>query len=197
MYHKWEGLFPITVYLMKIKFVKTISILLVLSALGFLVLRSEFFVQDEVRYVKEWYGKKLIFPEQMTFRLYGKESVDYDYSTADYKILALMDSVSCIECQLRIDDWKRFITDVDSLTNANIRYLFVMKPVSERNLYDVLKDEDFQIPVCTDASEFRKINKMEFPGTHVFLLDQNNQIICVGNPLLRKRIRELYFNLMN
>lgn len=53
---------------MKIKFVKTISILLVLSALGFLVLRSEFFVQDEVRYVKEWYGKKLIFPEQMTFR---------------------------------------------------------------------------------------------------------------------------------
>ena len=39
---------------MKIKFVKTISILLVLSALGFLVLRSEFFVKDEVRYVKEW-----------------------------------------------------------------------------------------------------------------------------------------------
>lgn len=92
----------------------------------------------------------------MTFLLYGKESVDYDYSTADYKILALMDSVSCIECQLRIDDWRRFITDVDSLTNANIRYLFVMKPVSERNLYDILKDEDFQIPVCTDGAEFRK-----------------------------------------
>lgn len=181
---------------MSTKFKWMISIIGVLLTL-WIILNTDILQKDEIRYIKSWYGKNVILPENMTFRLYGKDSVNYDLSKSDYKVLILLDSISCIECQLRLDDWKRFMKDADSLTNAKIDFLFVMSPISRRDLYEVLESENFQIPVCTDGAEFKKINDMILTGIHVFLLDQNNQIICVGNPLTRKRIRDLYLKLVN
>ncbi len=68
-----------------------------------------------------------------------------------------------------------------------------MNPVYQRELYTILKLHEFSIPVCVDNNEdIRLLNNMPLNTSHVFLLDQQNRIICVGNPITNRHIRELY-----
>ena len=76
------------------------------------------------------------------------------------------------------------------------------QPASETNEEteepeEELEEENFTVPICLDDTKFRQMNHMPYNGTHVFLLNQANQVVCVGNPLLHKEIRNLYINILN
>ncbi len=101
---------------------KRALIVIVLCAL-FVIILLDFPTGKNEAYVKQWYQKTIVFPDSMTFYHWGKEPVDYDFSDAQYKVLVLLDSVSCISCQLRLDDWQRFIADIDSLTETKFSFL--------------------------------------------------------------------------
>ena len=64
--------------------------------------------------IKLWQGKEIIFPEELIFTKYGKDTVKYNISVSDYKIIMYVDSVGCTECKLQLYKWKDFITEVDS-----------------------------------------------------------------------------------
>lgn len=150
------------------------------------------------KYVKQWYGKTLVFPDSMIFRKYGKDIVDYKFQDSQYKILALVDSSACIGCQLRIDDWQRFIADIDSSTCETISLLFIMSPISVREVYTVLRSSNFVTPVCIDNSlEIRSLNDVPPKTSHVFLLDKKNKIICVGDPISNRKVRDIYRRIIN
>ena len=53
----------------------------------------------------------------------------------------LLDTVACISCQLRLDDWKRLMTDLDTMTHKRVQYLFMAQPYSKKLLegYDLGK----------------------------------------------------------
>lgn len=150
------------------------------------------------KYVKHWYGKTFVFPDSMIFRKYGKDIVDYEFQNSQYKILALVDSSACIGCQLRIDDWQRFIADIDSSMCETVSLLFIMSPVSVREVYTVLRSSNFVTPVCIDNSaEIRSVNEIPNKTSHVFLLDKNNKIMCVGDPIINRKIRDMYRKIIN
>ena len=67
--------------------------------------------------IKSWQGKEIIFPEELIFTKYGKDTVKYNISVSDYKIIMYVDSVGCTEYKLQLYKWKEFIAEVDSLTN--------------------------------------------------------------------------------
>lgn len=148
------------------------------------------------RYVREWYGKTILLPDTMTFRLFAREKVPFEYSRDQYKIAIFISGVDCISCKLRIDDWQRFIQDLDS-TAVNVSFLFIMDPIYQRELYTVLRAYRFSTPVCVDSSkEIRRINNMSLNDSHIFLLDQQNRIVGIGDPIVNERIRKLYKKLL-
>ena len=171
------------------KLEKYLYVVLIVSFLGTLISAC---VNKKEQYVKQWYGKTIQFPDSMTFKRHARDKCFFDYRGGRYKVLILLGNVECISCRLKIDDWQRFIQDVDT-TVFGVNYIFIMNPVYQRELYTILKLHEFSIPVCVDNNEdIRLLNNMPLNTSHVFLLDQQNRIICVGNPITNRHIRELY-----
>ena len=57
------------------------------------------------RLVSEWEGKEILFPAHSTFTIQGKDTVDFDFKGAEYKIVTYIDSVGCVGCKLYLSMW--------------------------------------------------------------------------------------------
>lgn len=45
------------------------------------------------RLVNEWNGKEIKFPSRSVFTIQGKDTVDFEFVDADYKVVTYIDSV--------------------------------------------------------------------------------------------------------
>ena len=50
------------------------------------------------RLVKEWEGREILFPAHSTFTIQGKDTVDFQYQDAEYKVVTYIDSIGCTSC---------------------------------------------------------------------------------------------------
>ena len=154
-----------------------------------------------IRLVDEWKDKKILIPSHISLISYGdnlmrKDSICYK----DYTVITYVDSLGCISCKLQLDKWKDFMHDVDSIAKDKISYLFIFHPKKRDNkeLIDLLQRTHFMYPVCIDENDsFNKLN--HFPPDimfQTFLLDKENKIIAIGNPIYNPEIKELYFKIL-
>ncbi|WP_455962195.1 DUF1573 domain-containing protein [Bacteroides bouchesdurhonensis] len=150
--------------------------------------------------VKEWSGKEIQFPSHLTFTVQGKDTVNFDYLHSTYKIIMYADSMGCLSCKLQLSKWKTFMQEVDSLRDQNkaVSFVFCFFPKNRQMLQNVLCYEHFVHPVCIDAQdEFNKLN--HFPSEiafQTFLLDRDNRVIAIGNPIRNPKVKELYLKLI-
>jgi len=151
-----------------------------------------------LRLVSEWQGKEIKFPARPVFTIQGKDTVAYEYKDADYKVVTYVDSVGCTSCKLQLHQWKKWITEVDSLTNGRVPFLFFFHPKDIKELRYLTRREDFIYPVCLDSKdELNRLNR--FPPDITFqtlLLDKENKVVALGNPILNPRVKELYQSIM-
>ena len=56
-----------------------------------------------LRLVQEWSGKEIKFPARSVFIVQGKDTVDFDFKDADYKVVTYIDSVGCTSCKLNLE----------------------------------------------------------------------------------------------
>lgn len=63
---------------------------------------------DMTHLVKEWEKKEIIFPNNLYFTLYGKDTVQYP-AHLQYTILSYVDSAGCFSCKLQLPMWREFI----------------------------------------------------------------------------------------
>lgn len=54
------------------------------------------------RLVKEWDGKEISFPPHSVFTIQGKDTIDFSFADAEYKIVTYVDSVGCTSCKLQL-----------------------------------------------------------------------------------------------
>lgn len=142
--------------------------------------------------VDHWLDKKVIFPTNSIFTLFGKDTVDYNTSYVDYKFLVYVDTVGCTSCKLQLDQWIDWIQYINKKSPYAISYLFYFYPKNVEELRDLLEYNKFPIPVCIDEKdEINHLNHFN-KGIHVLLLDQNDQVILIGNPILNSKMKELY-----
>ena len=80
------------------------------------------------RLVKEWTGKEIKFPERSVFTVQGKDTVDFTFHDADYKVLVYVDSVGCTSCKLQLDRWKKVIKETTEETGKDILSCFTFTP---------------------------------------------------------------------
>ena len=144
--------------------------------------------------VQEWQGKEIVFPQNMAFTRFVTEPVDYRIPDAEYKVLVYVDSVGCTSCKLQLPKWKELIAHVDSATNGNVPFIFVFQSKDDRELRYILKRDNFDRPVCIDRNNrFDELNQFPQDITfQTFLLDKDNKVKVIGNPVHNLAVRDLY-----
>ena len=150
------------------------------------------------RLVNEWNGKEIKFPSRSVFTIQGKDTVDFGFVDADYKVVTYIDSVGCTSCKLQLPRWKQLIEEVDSLTGGSVPFLFYFHPKDLKELRYYTRRDDFTYPVCFDEKdELNQLN--QFPlemAFQTFLLDRDNKVVAMGNPVLNPKVKELYLSLV-
>ena len=149
--------------------------------------------------LRQWNGKEIMFPEGLSFSIYGEKDVDMDVSSGNYKIVHYIDSVGCTSCRLNLDKWKEFIAYMDSTTNHAVSCLLFIHAVQKREVKIAMKESSFDYPVCLDlGNEFYRLNRFPLhPAVQTFLLDKENRIVAMGDPVSNPRVKELYLDLIN
>lgn len=151
-------------------------------------------VDDVAKIVTEWMGKEIRFPQNATCSVLGKDTSGIDLLTAEYKVLLYIDSVGCTSCKLRLHEWKSLIQEADSLFGNRLSFLFFFHPKDKKELSFLLKRDQFDYPVYMDNEN--QINQLNgFPREseyQCFLLNGENKVIMIGNPVFNPNIWELY-----
>ena len=146
------------------------------------------------RLVNEWDDKEILFPANSVFTIQGRDTVDFDFSNADYKVVVYVDSIGCTSCKLQLHRWKELIAEMDSVTSGTVPFLFYFHPKDVKELRYLTRRDNFTYPVCFDEmDDFNTLNR--FPGDmtfQTFLLDKDNKVIAMGNPVHNPKVKELY-----
>lgn len=145
---------------------------------------------NDSRYSK-WLKKEIIFPEDLFFTHLLEDTSILNISKSNMKVLTYADTTGCMGCKLQLNKWKEFITMVDSISKDTITFLFFLFPSDMEELKYLIKSENFEYPICIDIND--QLNRLNrFSSDISFLLDENNQVIATGNPILDLNIRDLY-----
>ena len=146
------------------------------------------------RLVKEWKKKEIVFPKNPIFTILGNDTVDFKIKKSNYKVVVYVDSTGCVSCKLRLKEWKELIAYVDSVSGGQVPFLFFFQSKDNKELRYILKRDNFRLPVCVDSqNEFGKLNR--FPSEQMFqtfLLDKDNRVKVIGNPIHNLSVKELY-----
>ena len=151
-----------------------------------------------LRLVNEWNGKEIKFPARSVFTIQGKDTVKLEFSNVDYKVVTYIDSVGCTSCKLQLSRWKKLVEEVDSLTNGRVPFLFYFHPKDRKELRYLTRRDDFTYPVCFDErDELNRLNQFPTDMTfQTFLLDKDNKVVAMGNPVHNPKVKELYLDLI-
>lgn len=147
--------------------------------------------------VAEWVGKEIVIPEGLGFQV-GNIPVDYDFDAADFKIVTYVDSSGCTNCRMKLKDWEKVIDGFKSSPDVDVSFLMTVDSDKREEIERIVKDNDFKHPLSIDsAGLFRKANPLPSKPEHqTFLLDTDNKVIALGNPVYNPKIRELYARLI-
>ena len=144
--------------------------------------------------VNEWQGKQIVFPENAIFTRYLTDTTDYQIPQSEYKVLIYVDSIGCTSCKLQLHKWKELIDYTDSVTQNKVPFLFFFHPKDAKEIRYLLKRDGFDRPICIDLDDrLNKLNKFPADMTfQTFLLDKNNKVAVLGNPVHNTAVKDLY-----
>lgn len=140
--------------------------------------------------------------QYVAMELYNMQRVDplmsecYDSIHEEFTFVVFTDSNQCSGCSLnKMSSWNT-ILKLEKLTNGKIKFNFIVEPRSgdELSVLQTAKNIDFVHPLYVDTRHvFRNANAFipNEPLFHTFLLDKDQKIVLIGNPLLNKKIENL------
>ncbi|WP_288361127.1 DUF1573 domain-containing protein [uncultured Bacteroides sp.] len=149
--------------------------------------------------LEDWNSKEFIFPSNLHFTINGDDSIDYRIQNeSKYKVVIYVDSTGCTSCKLRLSAWQEFMEQVDSLTSNSVQFLFFFFPKNKTEISNILITDRFKYPVCIDEQD--SLNILNHIPTETmfqtFLLDRNNRVVSIGNPIHNPKIKELYLSII-
>lgn len=148
------------------------------------------------RIMLEWQGREVQFPSKMTFTKFGLDTVDYHIPQSEYKILVYVDSLGCTNCKLQLSKWKEFISTLDSVAGGSVPVLFFFQSDNLQEINHITRNNRFDLPVCIDSKgEFNNLNNFSNdPLFQTFLLDKDNRVKVIGNPIHNLNVKDLYLS---
>lgn len=158
--------------------------------------------QDRIaRFVNEWNGRIIQFPDSICLTSYESDTVMVKYTReqSSYTILNYVDTIGCVSCRLQLPRWKVMMEELDSLYPNRVNCLMVFNPKGKRKLIKHLRNNQFNYFVYIDEKDtLNRMNKfLNEENFTTFLLDKKDKIIAIGNPVLKPKIKDLYFNIIS
>lgn len=148
--------------------------------------------------IEQWDGKEIIFPTAVIYSDFESEISENSNRNIEFKILTYVDSIGCTSCKLQLPQWKMLIGELDSITDRKMNVLFFMHPKDRKEIEYLLKRDNFNYSVCIDEAD--SLNKLNhFPTDmrfQTFLLDKNNKVLAIGNPVHNPKVKELYMKII-
>lgn len=177
-----------------------VALLTILVLCMYASCRQDASKEKMINLVKKWEKKQVIYPSETTFTIYGEDTVvDYVKSGVKYSIVSYIDSLGCLSCKLQAKAWKSFIKTIDSVSDYSIPVNIFVHNKNGDELLSILRKEAFDIPICLDLNDsLRLLN--DFPDDiafRTFLLDKDNRVVAIGNPIFNPKIKELYLNIIH
>lgn len=122
------------------------------------------------------------------------------YGTNDLKMVVFADTTDCSLCY--IDHLKQWNDMLSLETNyPNLSFFFVVEARKNEGelLTDLLRNSGLLHTAYIDTAHvfLRENPHLNVPSAfHTFLLDKNNRIVMVGNPLTNPNIEKLFMNIL-
>ncbi|MEQ3234672.1 DUF1573 domain-containing protein [Bacteroides cellulosilyticus] len=163
----------------------------------FLIACSNSRKQDVITLLQDWEGREVRFPNHPVFTVQGRDTVNFQIEDK-CKIITYVDSTGCTSCKLKFSEWKELMNTIDSLRPDSVQFLFFFFPKRGTEIYQSLLADRFKYPVCIDEED--SLNKLNsFPSDmafQTFLLDKDNKVKAIGNPVHNPKIKELYMKIL-
>ena len=145
------------------------------------------------RLYTHWVGREIVFPQNVYPTRLVSDTI-WDFPLTDFKILNYIDSIGCLSCKSQLPLWDSLISDFSFLSSANVSVIINMHPKDIHDAKYAVRKNSFTHPVFVDLND--SLNKLNHfpsdPRFHCFLLDENNKVILIGNPVQNPKIKELY-----
>lgn len=184
---------------MKVHLYPLYVIFLAVYALLFTACKNDKKRMEAKQIVHEWLGKEIHFPNEVPCYVMGKDtalSLCKVLFQAEYKVLLYVDSTGCSSCRLKLFEWKQLMEQADSLFQGRLSFLFFFQPKTNntRDIEFLFIQSQFNYPVFIDRdNSINKLNHFRQENEYqCLLLDKNNKILSVGNPILNPFIWKLY-----
>lgn len=154
--------------------------------------------QDIQKELKLLTSKPIILPKN-SIVISSKDNPDINsHNQCDLKLIIYTAPQNCSSCGINnIHIWEKYL-EYAQLFNGRLKLYFIYAPKkSEVNKIKLaLGNNPLDYPVfIDDIGEFERMN-IHLPKNkelHTFLLDKNNNVIMVGNPLQSKSIEHLFY----
>lgn len=147
--------------------------------------------------VKNLLSSTITLPQNLPATIDGKDTLLNGFMDTDFKLVVWYDSIGCSSCQIsKMFEWEEITAYAQAMREKfNVIFLFTPKKIDQQSLRIALRAHDFKYPVFIDGeSVFVRKNPhlSTNKSLHTFLLDKNNQVILVGNPLNNPTLWKLY-----
>ena len=149
--------------------------------------------------VQAMLSKQIEFPPFQTAVLNGKDTIlPVGRQAGMAKMIIYYDSLLCSSCKLsRLSEWGPIVAYSRS-TRQDFIPVFIFSPSAHNrhNFELALRGNPFDTPIYVDdKGEFLKLNSFvpQNHMCHVMLVDKNNRVLLVGNPLENTKLWDLYY----
>ena len=121
-------------------------------------------------------------------------------SNKPYKLLVFRDSLVCTPCYVKsLDDWKKFMS---AIKPDRMELVLVLSPKHDEyvSVKSVLHSHKYEWAVYIDKeNSFWQANP-QIPEDEIFhcmLLDQQNNVVIIGNPMKNEKISKMIIQEVN
>ncbi len=143
--------------------------------------------------VRHWTDKKIEIPSQCVFVVNAVDTVAHNDKHI-FSIVNYIDSIGCIRCKSQLPAWTNFIGEMSQMFGDKVSVMIFMHPHILIDAKYAIQKDTFPYPICIDLND--ELNKMNhFPDDdrfRCFLLDENNRVVLIGNPIQNPKIKDLY-----
>ena len=138
----------------------------------------------------QWSEKEIKFPNTINIK---QDSLWKSLTSKEFKILTIVDSNSCTECRLKLHEWGKYIKESDSI-NTSIAFIFIVNTKDYAIVETLKKKNKFSLPIFHDyENKMGKLNLFpKDPNYQTFLLNKENKVILIGNPIGNLPLWKLY-----
>lgn len=154
-------------------------------------------VRDDVRKIKS--QSLVVSLDKMEKRICVSDtSFNVTNRPKEYTIVVYTGEKSCSSCALKgMYRWDRLLRE----TGADLKAVFIFAPAKEKmeEFSFTMRTSSPSQPIYIDTANVFLTENPQVPdisALHTFLLDKDNKVLMVGNPIINPEIRKLFWKIL-